>query len=298
LNMHLKTAILSVIFCSLLFVQGVLGVVAPQEPEPEVPEDPEDGPTDPSGGGDPHFKTWSGRYYGYHGECDMIMMESPSFGAGLGLDLHIRTTIEDYYSVISGAALRIGSDVLEIDGQDMYYNSKKVANDADGPASISGYPIEYIPEQKGKVRIEINIRSDNPNEKIVFRRKKGFMWIDFKTPSKANFENSSGLLGTYESGLLVARDGFTEYENTSDFAEQWQVKDTDDKLFHDLRAPQYPQKCIMPQMAETKKLRRLRETISRELAAKACSHWPKQGQESCIFDVMMTGDLEMAENVF
>jgi hypothetical protein len=32
-----------------------------------------------------------------------------------------------------------------------------------------------------------------------------------------------------------------------------------------------------------------------ELAAeKACEHWGEQGKEDCVFDVLATGDLEMA----
>jgi hypothetical protein len=248
---------------------------------------------------DPHFKTWSGKYFSYHGQCDLVMMENPSFGDGLGLDLHIRTTIEDYYSAITSAALRIGSDVIEIDANDVYFNSQKVV-DGDKPTSIAGFPIEYIPDPKGNIRTEITVGKNNQNEKIVFRWKKGFMGVLFEIPSKKNFEGSYGVLGTFEFGLLVGRDGFTEFENTSEFVEQWQVKDTDDKLFHDLhRAPQYPMRCIMPQVSETKvRRRRLQRTISREQAANACAHWPKQGQESCIFDVMMTGDLEMADDPF
>jgi hypothetical protein len=96
----------------------------------------------------------------------------------------------------------------------------------------------------------------------------------------------------------MGRDGFTEYKNTTDFAEQWQVKDTDEMLFHQVRAPQYPQKCIMPQAQQANKIRRLTATISKEQAIEACAHWSVNGQDACIFDVMTTGDLEMAEEPF
>jgi hypothetical protein len=66
---------------------------------------------------DPHFETFNGEAFSYHGECDLVMMKSPSFASGLGLYVHIRTTRIDNarsYSYISAAAVRIGkNDVLE-----------------------------------------------------------------------------------------------------------------------------------------------------------------------------------------
>jgi hypothetical protein len=41
--------------------------------------------------------------------------------------------------------------------------------------------------------------------------------------------------------------------------------------------------------------RRLEESSITQLAAeKACAHWG-QGKDDCVFDVLATGDLEMAE---
>ena len=67
---------------------------------------------------DPHFETFNGQAFSFHGECDLVMMQSSTFAAGLGLDLHIGTTRVDLdrvsYSYISAAALRVDSDVLEV----------------------------------------------------------------------------------------------------------------------------------------------------------------------------------------
>ena len=67
---------------------------------------------------DPHFETFNGEAFSYHGECDLVMMKSPSFASGLGLYVNIHTTRIDNarisYSYISAAAVRIGkNDVLE-----------------------------------------------------------------------------------------------------------------------------------------------------------------------------------------
>jgi hypothetical protein len=40
--------------------------------------------------GDPHFKTWSGLKYDYHGICDLVMLSHPNFREGLGMEIHVR----------------------------------------------------------------------------------------------------------------------------------------------------------------------------------------------------------------
>jgi von Willebrand factor type D domain len=60
------------------------------------------------GGGDPHFRTFDGTKYDFHGQCDLVMARSKEFGDNLGLDLHIRTEIVTGWSRISDSAIRIG----------------------------------------------------------------------------------------------------------------------------------------------------------------------------------------------
>jgi hypothetical protein len=71
--------------------------------------------------------------------------------------------------------------------------------------------------------------------------------------------------------------------------------DTDPTLFQTARFPQNPQKCTMSTPKATGMLRRrLSESSVDELAAeKACEHWG-EGKDDCVFDALMTGDLEMA----
>jgi len=98
---------------------------------------------------DPHFTTFSGMTFDYHGECDLAMLSSPSFASGSGLSVHIRTTRMDgkliSYSYISGAAVGIGNNVLEVrQGQDrsLFVNGKShVNNDASLPTEFVTYPI-------------------------------------------------------------------------------------------------------------------------------------------------------------
>ena len=61
------------------------------------------------------------------------------------------------------------------------------------------------------------------------------------------------------------------------------------------RSPQYPEKCRLPSQA-AKDSRRLGEReVSAAEAEKACGHWPEQERKGCVYDVMATADLELAE---
>ncbi len=53
----------------------------------------------------------------------------------------------------------------------------------------------------------------------------------------------------------------------------------------------------MPTPMQASQLRRrLLETsaVDEAAAEKACAHWGKEGKDDCVFDVLTTGDLEMA----
>ncbi len=62
------------------------------------------------------------------------------------------------------------------------------------------------------------------------------------------------------------------------------------------RLPQHPNVCILPSPKQASQLRRRLSatSLADELAAeKACEHWG-EGKDDCVFDVLATGDLDMA----
>ena len=91
----------------------------------------------------------------------------------------------------------------------------------------------------------------------------------------------------------MARDGETELndEDATAFALEWQVRDTEPMLFQAARFPQFPNTCTPP-----KKMLggRLGSKRMHKEAEKACAHW-KHDMEDCIFDVMATRDVLVAE---
>ena len=60
--------------------------------------------------------TWVGEAFDYHGQCDLVLVKDPDFADGLGLDIQIRTKLIRFWSYIKQAAIRIGDDILEIEG--------------------------------------------------------------------------------------------------------------------------------------------------------------------------------------
>jgi hypothetical protein len=100
-----------------------------------------------------------------------------------------------------------------------------------------------------------------------------------------NFDDGVGLLGSGKeetSAKLFGRDGITDFtDEWNSFGEEWQVRDTEPKLFLDDRMPQYPTGCVDDASAHTthnlrSRHRRLtevnsNEVVIREMAMEACS---------------------------
>jgi hypothetical protein len=248
-------------------------------------------PTGGGANGDPHFKTWRGQHFDYHGECDLVLLHSSEFGSGLGLDVHIRTKLRRDMAYISGATVRIGKDILEVDSQGVYYFNRKVG--AALPDEFSGFAFSHTQPTDKQHVFEVDLGG---GEKINVKTYKDFVSILIEEGQLKNFGDSVGLMGDFGQGRMIARDGTTVLDDANDFGQEWQVRDTEPTLFHTDRLPQHPMECTMPTPMQASQLRRrLAETSSvDELAAeKACDHWG-EGKDDCVFDVLATGDLEMA----
>jgi hypothetical protein len=254
---------------------------------------PPTGPPTSGGGGhgDPHFKTWREQHFDYHGECDLVLLHSSAFGSGSGLDVHIRTKIRRDMAYISSAVLRIGSDVLEVESQGVYYLNGVAG--AALPDEFSGFPFSHTQPTDKQHVFEVHLGG---RERIKVKTYKDFVSVLIEQGGSMNFGDSVGLMGDFEHGRMIARDGKTVLDDPNAFGQEWQVRETEASLFQTLRLPQHPMECTLPTPKQASQLRRrLAETSSvDELAAEnACEHWG-EGMDDCVFDVLATGDLEMA----
>ena len=281
---------------------------------------------------DPHFKLINGNYMSYHGQCDILLSRIDSFASGLGLEIHVRTTRVDRsinaYSYISGAAVRIGSDVVEVlesgmllingDDADMQLIKEEEGRGYPAlthttPLLISGFKIKssatgthrriFIYDLDLGNRNSIQIRANNLTGMLSvdlvgeeFGNSVGLLSGKIAAHPAANAYNQGTLLGRGDDGLLMTDS--VGYWNSC--AESWQIKGTDHKLFRDTnRYPQYPVGCVY----NKKKLRRRLldssgddSIVSLEVAMHLCAGKVAKKREYCIFDIMATGDLELVDD--
>jgi hypothetical protein len=240
--------------------------------------------------GDPHFKTWRGQRYDFHGVCDLVLLQSKDFESGLGLDVHIRTHMRRDMSYISSAAIRTGTEILEVESQGVYHLNGVAG--ADLPSEFGGFEFLHTQPTDKQHVFEIHLGG---RERIKIKTYKDFVSVSFEQAQQAHFGSSVGLMGNFGTGHMIARDGKTTIDDANAFGQEWQALDTEPSLFQTVRFPQHPTVCTMPTPMQASQLRRrLSESSVDELAAeKACEHWG-DGKDDCVFDVLTTSDLEMA----
>lgn len=234
------------------------------------------------------------------GVCDLVFLHAPDFGGGLGLDIHIRTKEKEassnpyQYTYIESAAVRVGShDVFQVDswGKFVLNGERNVKL----PATLAGFPVKHVvvDAQRKKERFIVQL---GKKERVVISVLKEMVSVTIKGGTYDSFGSSQGLMGSFGTGTRFARNNTLIIRRDSEFAEEWQVQDTDTKLFSLSRPPQYPQKCIHEdsQVEKTAFRRRLIEsTVTLEDARVACAK--TKNMEACINDVIEMDDLDVAD---
>lgn len=247
--------------------------------------------------GDPHIKLWDGELYDFHGVCDLVLLHNPGFENGIGMDIHMRTKKTRRWSYISTAVIRIGMDTFEVMGEktkNQYYING-VANKASGgerilPMSISGYPIQFkqVNSQQAEYVVDLG-----KGEKITFKTWNNMVRVDVAGSTANNFASSIGLMGTYASSLMMARDNTTIIEDLNDFGQEWQVLPEEPKLFHNIDGPQAPSKCEIPSQVDVRRNLAASE-VQLEEAEVACAGVNEEEMNLCIFDVIAMSDNAVA----
>lgn len=234
-------------------------------------------------------------WFDYHGECDLVLVHNPKLFKGHRFNIHVRTTIQGIYSYIENAAIQIEEQVLEIQASKLGREIKFFLNGKDlhePPTFFAGYQIEklnitkYCATQqcKGADIIKIDLGVDG---EVVVTNWKGFLYVDVMA-NEVGFIHSVGLLGRKDQPGKFARNG-TVLHDVTDYAEEWQVSKTEQRLFVEDREPQSPTPCIAPSQHSEK----LYE-FNRRRAVDACSGLSGGAMNACLYDVMLTMDVDMA----
>jgi hypothetical protein len=246
-------------------------------------------------GGEPHFSTWSGERYDFHGECDLVLVQNPGFANGLGMHIHGRTKIHHDWSAFESAAIMIGDDILEVHGQNEQWIN---GADIEYPAFIGGYSVTMQQPAKHVRRFIVHL---GDGERVFIKTFKDILYIEVEGSRTRDFAGADGMLGSFETGHMMGRDRQSMITDPNAFGMEWQVRETDPQLFHLVDGPQYPESCRMPEHPKTASINRLRrnlkktKTISQEDAKKACANAVAAHYDDCIADVIATRDLDMAD---
>ena len=250
------------------------------------------GPTTSEGGGDPHFARWGQKHDTFHGECDLVLAQNPSFHHGAGFSFHARTKIDSYFSFIETGALKIGSNTVQFYRDHFFLNDVRMTP-ADLPVVFTEGGFEYaitdVPsELQSHQNYAVNL---NGVSSILVRFYKKFMTYKISADA-SDFEESMGLMGDFRTGNMVSREGQV-MSNFEEFAFEWQVNpDVDGMIFQDAREPQLPyERCRMPTEARPNR-RKLRSTALFEQAQSACAG--ASNVNLCVDDVLSTGDIGLA----
>jgi hypothetical protein len=252
-----------------------------------------------SGGsfGDPHFKTWTGHIYDFHGKCDLILIKSGSFHHGKGLEIQIRTELCLEWSFIAHAAIKIGDEVLQVGSHGMFalngVAGAQLKKKADLP-SVGGFPVKYFHYGSDRQKFEIDI---GDKQKVVVKVYNQFLAVAIDDAEEEDFGDAVGLMGHFHTGKVVGRKGDI-MTDAMEIGSEWQVRDTETMLFTEVQEPQYPTHCSMPspKAIELRKRRLSESMVSYDQAEKACAAWVEaEAREACMYDVLATGDLRMAD---
>ena len=221
------------------------------------------------------------------------MISDPDFANGLGIDIHIRTKIVRFWSYIQKAVIRIGNDILEVEGKQDFSASYWINYEHLGELKdLAGFPVTL---NQNTDRYTIDLGSLYPGAKIEIETFKEFVGVKIIGASESSFGKAVGIIGDFYTGNTYGRDGHTILNDFTDLGQEWQVLPTDGLYFSTVARPQFPELCILPENSQGQRNRRLMETtISEEQAEAACAGLEDEfSRKGCVYDILATQDLDM-----
>jgi hypothetical protein len=261
-------------------------------------------------GTDPHFKTFHGNHFSYHGECDLVLLKNDHFSDGLGILVHVRTKIEKTWSYVKNAAVKIGNDIVEIEGKGKVWDKS-----ADAVHSINGLANVGLPYQlAGKflftrlqekqcdtngakcveaIVYKIDLGDDDT---VLITQKWGVIKVSVTANNKNEFHDTVGLMGHFNKPGFLARDGVHKITDFNQFGQEWQVLQSEPMIFNERRGPQHPEHCRLPVVSTKRRLGE--DSALHQMALDACAGVEDASKEFCLLDVTAAGRVEAASTYY
>lgn len=263
--------------------------------------------------------TWNDNRLELHGQCDIVMVSVHNFArthdtTSIDLDIHLRTQVARYRSYIKSAAIRIGHDILEVQGTTAGKDEGGDDDDDDklqhwinheymgGLTPLAGlFPINIGSCQN---KYTVDLHSVYRGQAIEIQSFNGFVTVKIVHATEASFGKSVGILGDFVTGTTYARDGATILNDSSELGNEWQVLPSDGMLFREsTNHPQFPESCLLPEDANGEKKkedkdnhRSEKDNISREKAEAACGMLKDPiKRKDCVPTILLTQDIEMVK---
>jgi hypothetical protein len=225
----------------------------------------------------------------------LVLFEKKGFHNDRDLSVHVRTTMQDSFSFIEEVAIKVGDDILEFHGDSsVYLNGIEQSMEMESRITFGDeYSLFKNPFNNNKDKPGFVVKMKGAAVKV---RSGMFMTASIEGSDEA-LQGSKGILGKHGTGEMIARDG-TIMSDFTEFGFEWQVNPLqgDPRLFMEARAPQLPyERCRMPSVEVSRRMLRAQDSKLMEQATEKCAMNHPKNVQSCIDDVMLTGNLELAE---
>ena len=176
-----------------------------------------------------------------------MLLDAPDYAKGLGVRIHIRTKQMYEYSFIETAALKLGDDLIEISSWGIY--SVNGVDSANLPAVLSDaltLTRQEVMDADGtsNKRHQYTIEVPFSKEIIHVNTFKNMVSVKIVNATRESFGTSQGMMGRFEDGKKMARDGQSELSDAVEFGQEWAVLDTEPQLF--VSPAVGGSKCSMP----------------------------------------------------
>lgn len=251
---------------------------------------------------DPHFSTWSNRRFNYHGQCDLVYVKNKSF-QGIGLDVHVRTKIERIYSIITGAAIKVGSSVFEFEHETVgrpkiFLDGVEVGDEfrqhEHGPFRITKSMVHNKDFDKNILAINVHFGGHNRLSLHVLDQ---WVFLSVDAVSK-DMIGSVGLAGSFPAGEMLDRGGNDLSHDRNAYGGAWQVQPEEPQLFRTTPEghPQAPHSaCRLPD-TDAHEFLRTENAVLYRVAVEACQKEGMTGLDldDCTFDVVILRNPMMA----